>query len=64
MTISSLRRIARLVHLAAAALVGVFLYSPLGAVDWYRELVAYGVFPLVGFMGVMLWRPGWFLRRR
>ena len=52
----SLRNLLRGIHLVVAGLVGVYLYSPLGDVEWYVNLVRASVIPVLLITGFSMWQ--------
>jgi hypothetical protein len=52
----SLRNFLRVTHLVVAGLIGAYLYSPLGNVDWYVNLVRISVIPILLFTGLSMWQ--------
>lgn len=51
------RRLVRSIHLVVGALAGFFLYAqPLFTDATARAALAYGVVPLLGVTGLMLWQ--------
>ena len=44
------------VHLIVAALVGAYLYSPLGEIEWYENLVRISVLPVLVMTGLSMWQ--------
>ncbi|MEN9779385.1 MAG: hypothetical protein RL014_533 [Pseudomonadota bacterium] len=57
-------RLLRNVHLAAAPIVGAFVYAkPLRENEAFAAVVQWGVFPLVAVAGLALWMRGLSARR-
>jgi hypothetical protein len=56
------RTLHRRLHLVLASILGLYLYSPLGAVETVGLLVEVVVFPTLALSGILLWR-GTQLRR-
>ena len=52
----TLRNFLRAFHLVVAGLIGAYLYSPLGNVDWYVNLVRISVVPVLLLTGLSLWQ--------
>ncbi|HKU53651.1 MAG TPA: hypothetical protein VJQ25_14360 [Nitrospira sp.] len=52
----SLRSILRVIHLVVAALIGAHLYSPLGDLEWYVNLVRATVLPVLMITGLSMWQ--------
>jgi hypothetical protein len=52
----SLRNFLRVIHLVVAGLIGAYLYSPLGNMDWYVSLVRISVIPVLVFTGLSMWQ--------
>ena len=54
-----LRNFLRVIHLIVAGLIGAYLYSPLGNMDWYVNLVRASVLPILLLTGLSMWQmPG------
>jgi hypothetical protein len=51
-----LRNLLRLIHLVVAGLIGAYLYSPLGNVEWYGALVRLSVLPVLVITGLSMWQ--------
>lgn len=68
MTAATFRTILRWGHIAAAAVIGTYLYSPWGNDPAFTALIAYGVFPAMAVSGLLMWQQGrvmrMFTRRR
>jgi len=56
------RQLMRWVHIGAASVLGVYIYSPLGEVELAQTLVRFVVFPLIGLAGIALWQQKSVLR--
>ena len=52
----SLRNFLRVIHLIMAGLIGAYLYSPLGNMDWYVNLVRASVLPILLITGLSMWQ--------
>ena len=52
----SLRNLLRIIHLVVAGLIGAYLYSPLGDLDWYGNLVRLSVLPALLLTGFSMWQ--------
>jgi hypothetical protein len=52
----TLRNFLRASHLVVAGLIGAYLYSPLGNVDWYVNLVRISVVPVLLLTGLSMWQ--------
>ena len=52
----SLRNLLRALHLVVAGLIGAYLYSPLGNVEWYVNLVRVSVIPVLLITGLSMWK--------
>lgn len=52
----SLRNFLRVIHLIVAGLIGAYLYSPLGNMDWYVNLVRMSVLPILLITGLTMWQ--------
>jgi hypothetical protein len=57
------RALYRTVHLVAGAILGAYVYSPLGDVGWFKFTTRDIVVPLIMVTGVWLWKghdiKGW-----
>lgn len=56
MTGRTLRTLSRALHLVGSALIGAFVYSPLGDLAWFTALMQFGVIPLLALSGVVMWQ--------
>lgn len=56
MSSASLRRVVRLLHLAAACALGTYLYSPLIDATWAARVLQLGVFPAMAVSGLVMWQ--------
>lgn len=52
----SLRDFLRVVHLLLAGMIGAYLYSPLGQLEWFTSLVRASTLPILLFTGVSMWQ--------
>ena len=52
----SLRNSFRVIHLVVAGLIGAYIYSPLGNVEWYANLVRASVLPILLITGLSMWQ--------
>jgi hypothetical protein len=52
----SLRNFLRVIHLVVAGLIGAYLYSPLGNMEWYVSLVRASVLPILLITGLSMWQ--------
>ena len=52
----SLRTTLRVIHLMMAGLVGAYLYSPLGNLEWFTNLVRVTVMPVFVISGLSMWQ--------
>ena len=52
----SLRNFLRVIHLIMAGLIGAYLFSPLGNMDWYVNLVRASVLPILLITGLSMWQ--------
>ena len=50
------RRALRWLHIIGSVVLGIYLYSPWGTEPAFRALVLYGVFPVLGASGVVMWQ--------
>jgi hypothetical protein len=46
----------RVLHLAASAVLGAYVYSPWGGEPWFRLLTQVVVLPLVTLSGLWMWK--------
>lgn len=51
-----LRTLTRIIHVVGSILLGVFIYSPLGNQEWFSLLMQFGVMPLLGITGLVMWQ--------
>jgi hypothetical protein len=51
-----LRVVLRWAHIVEAALIGVYVYSPLHAHPVWTGVMRFGVFPLAAVSGVWMWQ--------
>jgi hypothetical protein len=56
MSSASLRRVVRLLHVAAACALGTYLYSPLIDATWAARVLQVGVFPAMALSGLVMWQ--------
>ena len=56
MSSASLRRVVRLLHVAAACALGTYLYSPLIDATWAARALQVGVFPAMAVSGLVMWQ--------
>ena len=52
----TLRTILRSIHLVVGGLIGAYLYSPLGQMEWFAMLVKVTVLPVLLTSGLMMWQ--------
>lgn len=52
----TLRNILRAIHLVVAGLIGAYLYSPLGEMEWFAILVRATVLPVLVMTGLSMWQ--------
>ena len=52
----SLRNLLRAIHLVVAVLIGAYIYSPLGNVEWYAGLVRASVLLILLITGLCMWQ--------
>lgn len=52
----SLRRLVRYLHLAAAVVLGAYLYSPLIDQTWAARVLQLGLFPALAASGLVMWQ--------
>ena len=55
----TLRNILRAIHLIVAGLVGAYIYSPLGNMEWFVNLVRASVLPSLVITGLAMWQMPW-----
>jgi hypothetical protein len=58
MSIPRSRLLLRWLHIGLGSIIGLLLYSPLGASQVFLDLVRFGVFPVVGLTGIAIWQYG------
>jgi hypothetical protein len=58
MNASKLRRTLRWVHLAIAALLGTYFYSPLRFDPFWTDVIRFGAFPIAAITGIWIWQQG------
>ncbi|ORT51158.1 hypothetical protein ST37_07360 [Vibrio sp. qd031] len=58
MSASKFRQISRLIHLAMAAILGTYIYSPWGANPIFANFIMWFAIPVVSVTGVMMWKQG------
>ena len=65
MTLRTQRRVQRAIHLLAAVVLAVFIYSPLGDQDAFQVTVRFVTLPILIVTGLGLWLlPKWTASRR
>jgi hypothetical protein len=52
----TLRNMLRMLHLVVAGLIGTYLYSPLGDVEWFANLVRLSFLPALLVTGLSMWQ--------
>ena len=52
----TLRNVLRAAHLVVAALIGAYLYSPLGEMEWFAILVKVATLPVLVLTGLSMWQ--------
>ena len=52
----TLRNILRAIHLIVTALVGAYIYSPLGNMEWFVNVVRASVLPSLVITGLAMWQ--------
>jgi len=52
----TLRNTLRIIHLIVAGLVGAYIYSPLGDMVWFANLVRASVLPALMITGLTMWQ--------
>jgi hypothetical protein len=55
----TLRNTLRAIHLIVGALVGAYIYSPLGNMEWFAVLVRASVLPALLISGLSMWQMPW-----
>lgn len=58
----TLRTLSRALHLVGSALIGAYVYSPLGDLSWFTALMQFGVIPLLALSGLVMWQQARVLR--
>ena len=61
---SGIRTTVRWIHLSAAALIGVSVYSPWSSDPVFASVLKFVAFPLLGLTGLALWQQARLLRLR
>jgi len=51
----TLRTVLRAIHLVIGALVVVYIYTPLGSVEWFGSLVRISI-PILTITGLSMWQ--------
>lgn len=62
MTPTTLRRTLRWVHIAAAAVIGTYLYSPWAGTAVLSIATLWIAFPAMAATGVLMWQQRWLSR--
>lgn len=52
----TLRNLLRVIHLVVAVLIGAYLYSPLGDLAWFGNVVRASVLPVLLVTGLSMWQ--------
>ena len=52
----NLRNVLRVLHLVVGGLMIAYLYSPLGNVEWFGNLVRISMIPVLVISGVSMWQ--------
>ena len=52
----TLRNILRATHLIVAGLIGAYIYSPLGSMEWFANVVRASVLPALVITGLSMWQ--------
>ena len=55
----TLRNTLHIIHLIVAGLVGAYIYSPLGDIAWFANLVRVSVLPALAISGLAMWQMPW-----
>ncbi|MEP5570038.1 MAG: hypothetical protein ABJN62_19515 [Halioglobus sp.] len=56
MKFSTQRNILRTFHLAGAAIIGTYIYSPWSNLEWFTLLNQVIVVPLLSLSGIWMWK--------
>jgi hypothetical protein len=59
MSNKNLRNAIRIVHLIAAATLGMYFYSPLAGNETLRLIIQFGTLPSIVLTGVSLWQQAY-----
>jgi hypothetical protein len=51
------RKIIRMLHIIGAILIGTFIYSPYGSIEWFQAMIKFAVIPLLSISGLLLYKP-------
>ena len=51
----TLRNVLRAIHLVVAGLIIVYIYTPLGDLEWFGSFVKVSV-PILGISGLVMWQ--------
>ena len=57
----TLRTVLRAIHLVIGALVVVYIYTPLGNVEWFGSLVRISI-PILTITGLSMWQMPFFTK--
>ena len=57
----TLRNVLRAIHLVIGALVVVYVYTPLGNVEWFGSLVRISI-PILTITGLSMWQMPFFTK--
>lgn len=56
MKVSRQRSILRTFHLVGAGIIGTYIYSPWGSLEWFTLLNQVVVVPLLSLSGIWMWK--------
>lgn len=51
------RKILRILHIIGAILIGTYIYSPYGQLEWFSTIIKFVVIPLLSISGLFLYKP-------
>ncbi len=57
------RQVVRNIHIVGGMIVGTYIYSPWGSIDWFASATKFGVIPGLVLSGLWLWK-GHLLRKK
>ncbi len=51
----TLRNVLRAIHLVVAGLIVIYIYTPLGNMEWFGSFVKVSI-PILGITGLVMWQ--------